>query len=120
MRYKIMYNDEVVAEALYCDLAEAAVRNSPVEVTLVDEWSGKTLSVSTDAVQRVQATDENPYALPLSYIRFELMREGRKIPLIKLVRELTGLGLGEAKGIIDRIDAEENLRARRVDPTENY
>ncbi len=39
----------------------------------------------------------------------EMMAQGRKIEAIKLLRELTGMGLAEAKSAVERLEAGEPL-----------
>jgi hypothetical protein len=47
----------------------------------------------------------NPNALPPNVA--EALRRGNKIEAIKLLREVTKLGLAEAKGMIDAIEAHQ-------------
>ena len=67
-------------------------------------------------------TDDNPHGLPLDFLKYELVKyvngvqtRSPKIPLIKLVRELTGMGLGEAKSIMDRLEADVRRERQRRD-----
>ena len=41
----------------------------------------------------------------------ELIRQGRKIEAIKLVREQTGCGLAEAKAAVEKLERGESLEA---------
>jgi|SRR6478735_7769738 len=91
MRYVItLANGQTVAQTDHLDIAETLREHTPFPVRVLDNWTN---TVVTSPV----ATDNLPWRTIDQFIR-----EGKKIPAIKLVRELTSLSLGEAKGIVDK------------------
>ena len=49
--------------------------------------------------------EQDPVRVPLSAAAVAALAQGNKIEAIKLLRQATKLGLAEAKGIIDALDA---------------
>ena len=122
MRYKTYRGEDLVAETDHADLAitGAASVNAPLRV--LDTWTGAELSYMVPAPRILSVTDDNPHGLPLDFLKYELVKyvngvqtRSPKIPLIKLVRELTGMGLGEAKSIMDRLEADVRRERQRRD-----
>lgn len=75
-----------------------------------DAWSGDTPPMTTlsvgGLVYDIDAGEFLPEHDGLNQIEIELLREGKTIQAIKSVRERTTMGLGEAKGVVDRYRAE--------------
>lgn len=125
MRYKTYRGEDLVAETDHADLAitGAASVNAPLRV--LDTWTGAELSYMVPAPRILSVTDDNPHGLPLYFLKYELVKyvngvqtRSPKIPLIKLVRELTGMGLGEAKSVMDRLEAD--VRSEERQRRDNY
>lgn len=125
MRYKTYRGEDLVAETNHADLAitGAASVNAPLRV--LDTWTGAELSYMVPAPRILSVTDDNPHGLPLDFLKYELVKYvtgvqtgSPKIPLIKLVRELTGMGLGEAKSVMDRLEAD--VRSEERQRRDNY
>ena len=110
MRYEIRHEGRTIAESEYADVAEAAAMHSPVPVGVLDTFTGQMLQVQRPVPSAGLLTEEQ---LPYSTID-QLIRGNQKIMSIKLIRELTGLGLGDSKQIADRRDAmmREQAEAR--------
>ena len=53
---------------------------------------------------------------PLPPVVLEALRRGDKIVAIKLLREMTKLGLAEAKGMIDALEAHEKAKGMARPP----
>ncbi len=104
MRFNITLNGITVSETDHLDIAQATVRGSKLPLKIVDNFTGDVLDVPAEP--SVETTGK----LPVHFIE-DLLFQGKKIPAIKLVRELTNLGLGEAKGVVDRIQDAANARA---------
>lgn len=125
MRYQTYRGEDLVAETEHADLAitGAASVNAPLRV--LDTWTGAELSYMVPAPRILSVTDDNPHGLPLDFLKYELVKyvngvqtRSPKIPLIKLVRELTGMGLGEAKSVMDRLEAD--VRSEERQRRDNY
>jgi len=54
---------------------------------------------------------------PLPPVVLEALRRGDKVVAIKLLREMTKLGLAEAKGMIDAIEAHEKAKGIAKPPS---
>lgn len=128
MRYQTYRGEDLVAETDHAELAitGAASVNAPLRV--LDTWTGAELSYTVPP-RILSVTDDNPHGLPLGFLKYELVKYvngvqtgSPKIPLIKLVRELTGMGLSEAKSVMDRLEAdvrsEERERRRTLKETD--
>ncbi|URP22093.1 hypothetical protein SEA_BIG4_335 [Microbacterium phage Big4] len=112
MRYQTYRGEDLVAESDHSDLAINGASGVNAPLMILDTWSGDQVPFTVGKPRPITVSSDNPHGLPLHYIRGELAREGRKISMIKLARELSGLSLGEAKAVIDQIDAEERMRYR--------
>lgn len=113
MRFNIVHErtDTVVGETDQVEVAVSVLSGTfGKEFVVIDRWSGVALDRPTPAAVPGAAilTEEQ---LPWSTIDRFLFK-GEKIPAIKLVRELTQLGLGEAKQLVERRVAANAQRAQ--------
>lgn len=108
-RFNVIHTrmDTVVGTFEHIDLAQAFLRDPAArDFHVVDRWTG--VEVDPPIIRRtrgVLTTAELPY----SSID-QLIRNGQKILAIKLIRELTGIGLADSKAIADRRGALDNVR----------
>lgn len=106
MRYTISLHGHVIGETEHADLAVGGAQSfNSVPITVTDSWTGADVPFMVGRPTKAVSPD-NPHGLPLHYIRDELRATGRKIAMIKLVREISGLGLAEAKAVVDRLDMQ--------------
>jgi len=93
MRYNIVLNHTgtTVATTDHLDVAETLREHSALQVRVWDTWT----SAYVDAP--VKTTDNLPWN---TIDRFII--QNQKIQAIKLVREVTQMGLGEAKAVVDK------------------
>lgn len=112
MRYEIRYDGKAVALFQYADLAEAAAAHAPVPVELYDTFTGKYIHVvrAPQPGERVILAESD---LPFGSID-QLIRNGQKIMAIKIIRELTHLGLADSKRIADARQEKMNREAREA------
>ena len=104
--------DTVLSETEHLDFAEATARYAPFDVVLLDTYSHRVIPVARVRWDAEHLLTEEQ--LPWSSID-SLLMQSKKIYVIKLIRELTAFGLGEAKAIADRRDAKLRLEARNRD-----
>jgi Ribosomal protein L7/L12 len=113
MRFNIVHerSDTVVGEADQVEVAQSVLSGIYGEMfVVIDKWSGVALDrPAQNAVPGASILTEEQ--LPWGTIDL-LSREGKKVLAIKLVRELTHLGLGEAKDVVDRRVVEANRLAQ--------
>lgn len=126
MRYQTYRGDDLVAESDHADLAITGASSVNAPLRVLDTWTSEYLSFTVPAPKLITVTGENPYGLPLQYIKWELLKfvtqgtSSPKIPLIKLVRELTGMGLGESKSVIDNLENQVRMEERQRPRRDNY
>ena len=125
MRYQTYRGEDLVAETEHADLAITGAASVKAPLRVLDTWTGAELSYMVPAPRILSVTDDNPHGLPLDFLKYELVKyvngvqtRSPKIPLIKLVRELTGMGLGDAKSIMDRLEAD--VRSEERQRRDNY
>lgn len=125
MRYQTYRGEDLVAETNHADLAITGAASVKAPLRVLDTWTGAELSYMVPAPRILSVTDDNPHGLPLDFLKYELVKYvtgvqtgSPKIPLIKLVRELTGMGLGEAKSVMDRLEAD--VRSEERQRRDNY
>lgn len=110
MRYQIKTLDgTILAEAEHLDFGTALATNAPFDVALFDTFAQRSIPVTRRRWDAPHLLTEEQ--LPWSSID-SLLMQSKKIYVIKLIRELTAFGLGEAKAIADRRDTKLKLEAR--------
>ena len=122
MRYQTYRGEDLVAETEHADLAITGAASVKAPLRVLDTWTGAELSYMVPAPRILSVTDDNPHGLPLDFLKYELVKYVAgvqtgtpRIRLIKLVRELTGMGLGEAKSVMDRLEADVRRERQRRD-----
>ena len=91
MRYTVTHGSNTVAVTDHLDVAELLREHSPYPVRVFDNW------ISAHVEAPVKVTDQLPWS---TIDRFII--QNQKIQAIKLVREVTQMGLGEAKAVVDK------------------
>ena len=102
MRFNIIHTrmDTVVGTLEHIDTVLAFLRDPETkDFHVIDRWTG--VEVDRPTVRAARTGVLNPDELPFHTID-QMIMASQKIMAIKLIRELTGLGLGEAKAIADR------------------
>lgn len=113
MRYQIKTLDgTILAEAEHLDFGTTLATNAPFDVTLFDTFAQRSIPVARRRWDAPHLLTEEQ----LPWVSIDsLLMQSKKIYVIKLIRELTAFGLGEAKAIADRRDAKLRLEARNHD-----
>lgn len=92
--------DTVVGTFEHIDLAQAFLRDPlSADFHVIDRWTG--VEIDRPVVRAARTGVLSPDELPFHTID-QLIMGSQKIMAIKLIRELTGLGLGESKAIADK------------------
>jgi hypothetical protein len=102
MRFNVIHTrmDTVVGTLEHIDTALAFLRDpESKDFHIIDRWTG--VEIDRPEVRASRIGTLNADELPFHTID-QLIMGGQKILSIKLIRELTGLGLGESKAIADR------------------
>jgi len=109
-RFNVIHTrmDTVVGTFDHIDLAQAFLRSPETkDFHVIDRWTGVEVDRPAESAARTGVL--NPDELPFHTID-QMIMGSHKIMAIKLIRELTGLGLGEAKSIADR---RQSIRGTR-------
>jgi ribosomal protein L7/L12 len=104
-RYKPFFKPEIETDTMICPFCDH--KNAP----------GATRCASCKAeLPRPEEVDDVSTSGPAHSLDgrvLALMREGRKIEAIKLYRDLTGAGLGEAKNAVEALEREDSRPQKR-------
>lgn len=125
MRYEIFVGGSRAAETDHQDLAEILASNVPYSIRVEDTWTGRQVHFPPPVLAPVPTPAPAPtYPTTLSSVGVEAVKAlvglEKKIPAIRLVREMTGMTLGEAKGVVDKIHDDYRREMRDALAPDNW